>query len=222
MAVAERQRQSLTRTRNEPQQGSGRRALAPGQGTRHAGQHRRPRAGVGDPAQGRPRIVLDHGAGGAGSRARAAAPGCREDRARPGGRDERDRRADGGEAARCAWECTWQRGQRRQCAPRMPPRVPGCSRRERRAAAAAGPPPGPAAAPGGRAAHRADRRHQAHDRGRLRQGRRRQVDDGGQPGARPAGDRAQGRHPRCRHLRAVPAAPAGPLRAARRWRTARR
>ena len=57
--------------------------------------------------------------------------------------------------------------------------------------------------------------HQASDRGRVGQGRRRQIDDGGQSGARPARDRAQGRHHGCGYLRTVAAAaarayPAGP------------
>ena len=44
-----------------------------------------------------------------------------------------------------------------------------------------------------------------HHRGRLRQGRRRQVDDRGQSRARPARPRPQGRRARCRHLRPVDA-----------------
>ena len=49
-------------------------------------------------------------------------------------------------------------------------------------------------------------RHRRRHRGRLRQGRRRQVDHRAQSGARPARSRLARRPARCRHLRAVGAA----------------
>ena len=109
-------------------------------------------------------------------------------------------------------------GSRCASAPRRPcARCRACSRRwsrsppsarpgGRRAAAAA-----PQRRPSGRA-RRAARRigagrsgRRGDHRGRVRQGRRRQIDHRGQSGARACRARAQGRHPRRRHLRAVAA-----------------
>ena len=56
---------------------------------------------------------------------------------------------------------------------------------------------------------------QAHHRRRVGQGRRRQVDDRGQPGARPGRQRPRGRPARRRHLRPVDAAHARRHREAR-------
>ena len=57
----------------------------------------------------------------------------------------------------------------------------------------------------GPARREARSRRQEHHRGGERQGRRRQVDDRGQPGARARGGRRAGRRARRRHLRAVAA-----------------
>ncbi len=64
--------------------------------------------------------------------------------------------------------------------------------------------------------HRQGRRarREAHHRGRLGQGRRRQVDDGGEPRARARGPGPQGRHPRRRHLRPFDAQALRPAREA--------
>jgi ATP-binding protein involved in chromosome partitioning len=56
---------------------------------------------------------------------------------------------------------------------------------------------------------------QEHHRGGIRQGRRRQVDHGGQSRAGAAAEGAQGRHSRCRHLRPQPAAHARRVAASR-------
>ncbi len=87
-------------------------------------------------------------------------------------------------------------------------RSASAARRAGRRAARAYARPRPAAGPLGRSRRRLDHR------GRVRQGRRRQVDHRGQSRARPARSRPEGRHARCRYLRAVDAEAAGDPREA--------
>ena len=100
------------------------------------------------------------------------------------GDDRADRRAQGGQLRRRRRVAARGRRASRVRAP------PAAAKSRRLADVAAGRNPG------------RRRRH----RGRLRQGRRRQIDHRAQSGAGPARSRPQGRAARCRHLRTVGAA----------------
>ena len=172
---------------HEPDHRGNSRPAAPGQRPESARQYRRPGARLGGARQGRAGVVRHHRAGAAGRGAGRAAAGGRQGGARDGGRRRRAGRAHRGAGGRSghseqrgtAGRRRWPGARERQGEPSPCPRWRRHGRRAPRAASRA------ASGRGDRrgAADPPNPRHQAHDRGRLRQGWRRQVHRGGELGA---------------------------------------